>query len=100
MRAEVLERMRKYPQHFPLPLQPMHGWRSSPDESGYTHCECCCRTIYRGDPVVGRYLKYVSVVFCPECVADNPEMFRQWLAPRPGASGSAEPGAEPGPAGW
>ena len=93
MRAEVLVRIREYPQHFPLPLEPMHGWRSAPDEGGHPHCECCCRTIYRGDPVVGRYLEYVSVVFCPDCVADNPELFREWLASQPEAGEQAEQGA-------
>ncbi|MBO0697586.1 MAG: hypothetical protein J2P46_04265 [Zavarzinella sp.] len=82
--SEVLERLRKYPQHFPLPLEPMHGWRSAPDEGGHTHCESCRGTIYPGDPVVGCYLRYVSVVFCPACVIDNPGLFREWLAPRPG----------------
>ena len=80
MRVELLDRISQDPKNFPLPLEPMHGWRSSPDEGGHTHCECCFCRIYRGDPVVGRYLEYVSVVFCPECVADNPELFRQWLA--------------------
>jgi hypothetical protein len=78
----VLERIRKYPQYFPLPLEPMHAWRSSPDEGGHTHCESCC-AIGRGDSVVGRYLQYTSVVFCPACVSDNPELFREWLASRP-----------------
>lgn len=82
--ACVLNQIRERPQHFPLPLEPMHGWRSAPDEGGHTHCECCGHTIYRGDPVVGCYLKYVSKVFCPECVADNPQLFREWLATRPG----------------
>ncbi|MCE9533195.1 MAG: hypothetical protein K8T89_19025 [Planctomycetes bacterium] len=84
--ARVLDRIREQPQSFPLPLEPMHGWRSSPDEGDHTHCECCAATIYRGDPVVGCYLKYVSVVFCEECVADNTELFREWLASRPGSS--------------
>jgi hypothetical protein len=78
----ILQRTRHRPQDFPLPLEPMHGWRSAPDEGGHTHCECCCRTIYPGDPVVGCYLEYVSVVFCPACVADNPELFQEWLTPR------------------
>ena len=84
MPADVLERLRKCPESFPLPLERMHGWRSSPDEGGHTHCESCRTTIYRGDPVVGCYLEYVSVVFCPICVDDNPELFREWQAPRPG----------------
>jgi hypothetical protein len=79
----VLQTFREYPQTLRLPLEPMHGWRSSPDEGGHTHCECCCATIYKGDSVVGCYLKYISRVFCPECVADNPELFRGWLAARP-----------------
>jgi hypothetical protein len=82
--ARVLERIRERSQDFPLPLEPLHGWRSSPDEGGHTHCASCYATIYPGDPVVGCYLKYVSVVFCPACVADNPELFRVWLAPRLG----------------
>jgi hypothetical protein len=84
--VEVLERIRERPQHFPLPLEPVHGWRSAPDEGDHTHCQSCGVKIWRGDPVVGTYLKYVSVVFCPECVADNPELFREWLAPKPGSS--------------
>ena len=67
----------------PLPLEPLHGWRSSPDEGGHTHCRSCGYTILRGDPVVGYYLEYISVVFCPECVADNPEMFDELMKPRP-----------------
>jgi hypothetical protein len=82
--AHVLEEIRKRPQHFPLPLEPLHGWRSSPDEGGHTHCRACSETIYPGDSVVGCYLKYVSVVFCPACVRDNPELFRVWLASPPG----------------
>ena len=81
---DLLDDTRERPQHFPLPLETMHGWRSSPDEGGHTHCRSCGVTIHRGDPVVGCYLKYVSKVFCPECVADNPELFREWLASRPG----------------
>lgn len=81
--ACILDRIRERPQDFPLPLEPMHGWRSAPDEGGHTHCESCCATIYPGDPVVGCYLRYVSRVFCPVCVADNPELFREWLSPRP-----------------
>jgi hypothetical protein len=77
--AELLELIRKYPQYLPLPLEPLHGWRSSPDEGGHTHCRCCGLTILPGDPVVGRYHEYTSVVFCPECVGDNPELFREWL---------------------
>jgi hypothetical protein len=47
------------------------------------------RRVLRGDPVVGCYLEYISVVFCPECVADNPELFREWLAAAPRADGDA-----------
>lgn len=79
----VLAMFKKHPQLLRLPLEPMHGWRSSPDEGGHTHCRFCVRTIYRGDEVVGCYLEYVSTVFCPECVQDNPEIFLKWLAPRP-----------------
>ena len=80
----VLDLIHKYPQHFPLPLEPMHGWRSAPDDGGHAHCMSCAVTIEIGDPVVGCYLKYVSIVFCPECVTDNPLLFREWLAPRLG----------------
>jgi hypothetical protein len=79
-----LEQFRKHPNLLKLPLEPMHGWRSSPDEGGHTHCWFCGETIYRGDPVVGCYHKFVSRVFCPACVADNPELFREWMAARPG----------------
>ena len=82
--THVLDRIRERPQDFPLPLEAIHGWRSSPDEGGHTHCEACAATIYRGDPVVGCYLRYVSVVFCPDCIRDNPELFREWLASQPG----------------
>jgi hypothetical protein len=71
---------RDYPQTLRLPLEPLHGWRSSPDEGGHTHCAFCAHTIYPGDLVVGCYLKCTSTVFCPECVADNPELFHEWLA--------------------
>lgn len=47
--AHVLDRIRERPEHFPLTLEPIHAWRSSPDEGGHTHCESCCATIYRGD---------------------------------------------------
>ena len=82
--THVLDRIRERPQDFPLPLEAIHEWRSSPDEGGHTHCEACAATIYRGDPVVGCYLRYVSVVFCPDCMRDNPELFREWLASQPG----------------
>lgn len=64
-----------------LPLEPMHGWRSAPDDGDHTHCMSCGHTINRGDPVVGCYLEYVSIVFCPQCVADNPDHFREWMQP-------------------
>ena len=70
-----------------LPLEPMHGWRPSPDEGGHTRCRSCGCTIRPGDPVVGCNLEYISTVFCSECVNDNPELFREWLAPRPRAGG-------------
>jgi|GEM_PF-4346825 len=82
--AEILETFRQHPQCLVLPLEPMHGWRSSPDEGDHTHCWFCGHTIYRGDPAVGCYLKYTSTMFCPTCVADNPELFREWLATKPG----------------
>lgn len=85
MPAWILEQLRaENPRHFPLPLEPLHGWRSSKDERGHTHCSCCSKTIVPGDPVVGCYLEYVSRVFCPERVADNPQLFREWLSTRPG----------------
>lgn len=80
---EAMEMLRDCPQMLRLPLEPMHGWRSSPDEGGHTHCTFCGATIYPGDPVVGCYLEYVSTVFCPECVRDNPELFHEWLTNRP-----------------
>jgi len=81
MPDRVLKRIQERPQDFPLPLEPMHGWRSTRDEGGHTHCEVCAHTIYRGDPVVGCYLQYISIVFCPVCVADNQDLFREWLRP-------------------
>ena len=75
----VLQLFREDPQMLPLPLEPMHGWRSAPDDGDHAHCMSCAATIYRGDPCVGRYLEYISVVFCPACVFDNPEQFRVWL---------------------
>jgi hypothetical protein len=78
--AHVLQTFHEYPQTLRLPLEPMHGWRSAPDEGGHTHCASCGHTIYPGDEVVGCYSEYVSTVFCPECVADNRELFREWLA--------------------
>jgi hypothetical protein len=81
--AHVLATFREHPQLLRLPLEPLHGWRSSPDEGGHTHCAFCGHTIYRGDPVVGCYLEYVSTVFCPACVRDNPGLFHEWLASRP-----------------
>lgn len=77
----VIDEMRKPDM---LPLEPRHGWRSSPHEGGHTHCLSCGFTLYPGDPVVSRYLEYVSITFCPECVADNPELFREWIARGPG----------------
>ena len=79
--AETLEWAVEWGEIGPHSLEPMHGWRSSHDERGHSHCLCCFATIYRGDPIVGRYLKYVSAVFCPECVADNPDQFREWSSP-------------------
>ena len=77
----VIDDMRNYP--YRLPLEPRHGWRSSPDERGHGHCKSCGITIYPGDPVVARYLEYVSISFCMACVADNPELFAQWIARGP-----------------
>ena len=76
----VLERFRNDPEL--LPLRPLHGWRSSPDEGDHTHCTACGDIIFVGDPCVGTYLKYISVVFCPRCVADNQAQFRDWIDPR------------------
>ncbi len=81
--SEDLERIHKWWKIQPHTLEPMHGWRSSQNQGGHCHCQCCFATIYRGDRVVGCYLKYVSVVFCPECVADNPVQFAEWIAPSP-----------------
>ena len=55
-----LEYLRENPDWLPLPLEPMHGWRSAPDEGGHTHCEACHHTIHIDDPVVGCYLEYIS----------------------------------------
>ena len=79
---EVLQEFLELEKNFPLPLEPMHGWCSSRDEGGHGHCRFCGHTVYRGDPVVGCYLGRASTVFCPACVADNPELFKEWLAPR------------------
>ncbi len=81
MTPEILERVVEWGKIVPQSLEAIHGWRSSRNEGGHSHCQCCFATICRGDPVVGCYLKYVSVVFCPECVADNPEQFAEWIAP-------------------
>ena len=78
--AEELERISECHKIRPHSLEPKHGWRSSHDEGGHSHCQCCSATNYRGDPCVGCYLKYISVVFCPECVADNPDQFREWIS--------------------
>jgi hypothetical protein len=81
MRDEVLKRMREYPDS--LPSEPLHGWRSAPDEGGHTHCENCTDTIYIGDPVVGTYLEFISIVFCAECVADNRGLLWEWMGQDP-----------------
>ncbi|MCE9568277.1 MAG: hypothetical protein K8U57_40270 [Planctomycetes bacterium] len=78
VRAEV----REHPEW--LPLLPLHGWKSSPHDGDHVHCRSCCRTIYLGDAVVGTYLKNVSIVFCPQCVAENPDVFSRWLSHGPG----------------
>jgi hypothetical protein len=80
----VLARLGEFPDLLRLPLEPMHPWRSSPDEGGHTHCESCHAAIFPGDPVVGCYSEYVGTVFCRACVVDNPESFRRWLASRSG----------------
>jgi hypothetical protein len=81
MRDEVLGRMRESPDC--LPCEPLHVWRSAPDEGDHTHCENCSATIYFGDPVVGTYLTYVSVVFCAGCVADNRGLLWDWMGKDP-----------------
>ena len=80
MTQEIIERVVEWGKIVPHSLEPMHGWRSSHDEGGHTHCQNCSATIHRGDPVVGRYLQYISVVFCPECMTDNPQQFAEWIA--------------------
>lgn len=81
MRDEVLDYMRESPDC--LPTEPMHGWRSSPDEGDHSHCWNCCKTIYFGDPVVGTYLEYISVVFCKTCVIDNRGLLWDWMGQDP-----------------
>jgi hypothetical protein len=81
MRDEVLARMRKYPDR--LPDEPLHGWRSAPDEGDHTHCENCGATVTIGDPVAGTYLEYVSIVFCKECVRDNRGLLWDWMGQDP-----------------
>ncbi|VTR97808.1 hypothetical protein [Tuwongella immobilis] len=78
-----LEHLREISQSFVLPLEPMHGWRSAPHDGDHTHCLSCSAMIVLDDPVVGCYLRYISMVFCPECVGDNPELFLEWLTPLP-----------------
>jgi hypothetical protein len=81
MRDEVLARMRKWPDR--LPQEPLHGWRSAPDENGHSHCENCGATLEIGDPVVGTYLEFVSIVFCRPCVVDNRGLLRDWMGQDP-----------------
>jgi hypothetical protein len=81
MRDEVLTRMRESPDW--LPRESLHGWRSAPDDGGHTHCWNCGETVFLGDPVVGTYLEYVSIVFCPACVADNRGLFWDWMGRDP-----------------
>jgi hypothetical protein len=49
-----------------LPLEAMHGLRSSPDEGNHTHRDSCGRTIDPGDVVVGCSLEQSSTVFDPD----------------------------------
>lgn len=84
MRDEVLKRMRKFPDL--LPREPLHGWRSAPDDGDHTHCENCSDAVYVGDPVVGTYLQYVSIVFCRACVADNRGLLWDWMGQDPFAN--------------
>jgi hypothetical protein len=79
MPAHLLRMLEENPDMLILPLESIHGWRTSPDEGNHTHCCSCGRTIFPGDLVVGCYLEYISTVFCPACVDDNPELFREWL---------------------
>jgi hypothetical protein len=81
MRNKVLADLRKHPDM--LPSEPLHGWRSAPDDGDHTHCQNCGQTVYIGDPVVGTYLEYISVVFCPECVADNCGLLWDWMGRDP-----------------
>jgi hypothetical protein len=81
MRDEVLARMRRFP-HW-LPREPLHGWRSAPDDGDHIHCENCGETVYVGNPVVGTYLEYVSIVFCSTCAADNCGLLWDWMGRDP-----------------
>ncbi len=53
----VLAMMRENPDY--LPLEPLHGWRSAPDDNGYTRCWACQHPMYLGDPCVAKYLRYI-----------------------------------------
>ena len=81
MKDRVFEYMQRFPDSYPR--ESLHGWRSAPDEGDHTHCMNCCETIYIGDPVVGTYLKYISVVFCRVCVDDNRGLLWDWLGSDP-----------------
>jgi hypothetical protein len=81
MQDHVLEIMREFPDM--LPQEPLHGWRSSPDEGDHSHCKNRGVTICIGDPVVGTYLEFISVVFCRTCVADNRGLLWDWMGQDP-----------------
>ena len=81
MQDRVLDDVRRHPDI--LPREPLHGWRSAPDDGDHTHCWNCGEGVRLGDPVVGVYLKSVSVVFCAECVADNRGLLWDWMGQDP-----------------
>jgi hypothetical protein len=81
MRDHVFALMRESPDH--LPREPLHGWRSAPDDGDHTHCRNCGETIYFGDPVAGTYLEFVSIVFCRACVMDNRGLLWDWMGQDP-----------------
>jgi hypothetical protein len=88
MQDRILADMQRHPDL--LPRERMHGWRSAPDDGDYTHCWNCGETVYVGDPVVGTYLEYTSIVFCPACVADNRGLIWDWMGCDPLGEDDAE----------
>ncbi len=81
MRNDVLSQLREHPDM--IPQESLHGWRSAPDDGRSTHCWNCGELVLIGDPVVGTYLEYVSIVFCPACVLDNCGLFWNWMGRDP-----------------